>query len=207
VNPVRLGLAAVALAAAVFAALLASDLRSWQASVRTGDAVYAQSPASATWHAPTILPFHLSLRILGLADQLAFRRAAKTFVPVHSLGNGFDNGYSESRARADLELTLAGLARGPDRVRDAEADNMLGILAYADTKTTGGTQPAPVERAVSDFQAAVQADPANTDAKFNLEWLQRALLPHGSRAGNTSGSQGAKRGHKGAGGSPPGRGY
>jgi hypothetical protein len=203
----RVALAAVALVAAVFAALLASDLRSWQNGVRDGDAEYAQSPATASWKTSTILPFHFARGILGISDQLAFRRAARTFVPVHSLGNGFDNGYSESRERADLEIILANLARGDDDVRDSAADNMLGILAYADTRTTGSAQPAPVERAVADFQAAVQLDPSNTDAKFNLEWLQRALVPHGTRTGNTSSTGGAKSGHKGAGGGSPGRGY
>jgi hypothetical protein len=207
VSRVRLALAVVALVAAVFAALLASDLRSWRDGIRDGDTEYAQSPASATWNTPTILPFHLARGILGISDQIAFRRAAQTFVPVHALGNGFDNGYSESRARADLEIVLANLARGSDRTRDAAADNMLGILAFADTQTTGAAQPAPVERAVADFQSAVQLDPTNTDAKFNLEWLQRQLVAHGTRTGNTSSSGGAKRGHKGAGGGAPGRGY
>ena len=203
----RIAIAVVALVAAVFAALLASDLRSWQTSVRDGDIEYAQSPATARWNATTILPFHLSRGILGISDQLAFRRAARTFVPVHSLGNGFDNGYSESRERADLEIVLANLARGHDRTRDSAADNMLGILAYADTTATGSSQPAPVERAVADFQSAVQLDPSNTDAKYNLEWLQRQLVAHGARVGNTSGTGGAKRGHKGAGSGTPGRGY
>jgi hypothetical protein len=204
---VRISLAAVALVAAVFAALLASDLRSWADGIRNGDAQYAESPASATWSTPTVLPSQVARAILGISDQIAFRQAAQRFVPVHLLGNGFDNGYSESRARADLELVLAGLSRGPDRARAATADNLLGILAYADTQTTGSAQPAPVDRAVADFQAAVQLDPANTDAKFNLEWLQRQLVAHGTRSGNASSAGGAKRGRKGAGGGTPGRGY
>jgi hypothetical protein len=204
---VRIGLAAVALLAAVFAALLAADLRSWADGIRNGDTQYAESPASAAWSTPTVLPFHLARGILGISDQIAFRQAAQSFVPVHVLGNGFDNGYSESRARADLELVLAGLSRGRDRARAATADNMLGILAYADTQATGSAQPAPVDRAVADFQAAVQLDPANTDAKFNLEWLQRQLVVHGTRSGNASSAGGAKRGRKGAGGGTPGRGY
>ena len=203
----RLALAGVALAAAIFAALLASDLRSWHEGVRNGDALYFQNPASATWNTPTVLPFHLARGILGISDQIAFRRAAQTFVAVHTLGNGFDNGYSESRARADLEIVLTRLARGSDHSRDSAADNLLGILAYSDSQTRGAAQAAPVDRAVADFQSSVQLDPANTDAKFNLEWLQRQLLAHGSRAGNTTSSGGAKRGHKGAGGGAPGKGY
>jgi hypothetical protein len=202
----RIGIAVLALVAAVFAALLAADLRSWHDGVSNGDTEYAQSPASAAWSTPTLLPFHLARGILGISDQIAFRRAAQKFVAVHALGCGYDNCYSEGRARADLETILTNLGRGADPARDARADNLLGILAYADTRSTGATKAAPVDRAVADFQSAVQLDPANTDAKFNLEWVQRSLVTHGSRAGSSSGN-GSKNGHNGAGGGTPGKGY
>ena len=162
-----------------------SDLRSWQDGVRNGDAQYLQNPASAAWTAPTFLPFHLARGIIGISDQIAFRRAAQTFVAVHALGNGYDNGFSESRARADLEIILTTIARGHNRARDSAADNLLGILAFSDSQTRGAAKPAPVERAVADFQSAVQLDPENTDAKFNLEWLHRQLVAHGTRTGST----------------------
>ena len=203
----RIALAVVALTTAVFAALLASDLRSWQDGVRSGDARYSQNPASATWTAPTLLPSNLARGILEISDQLALRRAAQTFVAVHALGNGFDNGYSESRACADVEVVLARIARGQNHARDSVADNLLGILAYSDSQTRGATKPAPVDRAVAGFQSAVQRDPSNADAKFNLEWLQRQLVAHGVRAGSTASEGGAKHGRKGAGGGAPGKGY
>lgn len=204
---VRLALAVVALAGAVFAALLAADLRSWQDGIRNGDVRFFQDPGAATWTPPTVLPFHLARGILGISDQLAFRRAAQTFVAVHALGNGFDNGFSESRARAALEIVLTNLARGRDHARDSAAANLLGILAFSDSLTRGAAQPAPVERSVADFQSAVQLDPANADAKFNLEWLLRQLVARGTRSDSTTSEGGAKRGRKGAGGGLPGRGY
>ena len=100
----RIALAVVALAAAIFAALLASDLRSWQDGIRNGDARYFQNPASATWDTPTVLPFHLARGVLGISDQIAFRRAAQTFVAVHTLGKR-------------LRQRLFGIA-GPRRPRD-----------------------------------------------------------------------------------------
>lgn len=202
----RLPIAVVALAAAVLVALLAADLRSTQAALRSGDTVFAQSPAAARWQASTILPSGFSRRILGISDELAFRRAAQTFVAVQSAGLGIDNGYSESQRRAALEVTLTNLARSSDPRRAAAADNLLGILAFTDSQQTGASAPAPVERSVADFQSAVQLDPANVDAKFNLEWLVRQLVAHGTRVGN--GGQGAiAKGHKGAGGGLPGKGY
>ena len=104
----------------------------------------------------------------------------KTFVTVNAEGEGFDNGYSETRDRAAAEAVLTTLAAGPNKLRDSEADNLLGILAYTDSKQTGPYAPTPVERSVSDFQAAVSLDPENEDAKFNLEWLMRQLASHKS---------------------------
>jgi hypothetical protein len=203
----RVAIAVLALGAAVFAALLASDLRSWQTTVRNGDLRFTQNPTAASWQASTVLPPSLARGILGISDQLAYRRAARTFVTVDNLGIGFDNGYSESRRRADLEVVLTDLAHSGDHRRDSAADNLLGILAFADSQPVGATVPAPVDRAVGDFQSAVELDPANEAAKFNLEWLLRELVAKGVRSGGSSGSGGPAKGHKGAGGSLPGKGY
>jgi hypothetical protein len=207
VSAVRAALALVLLVLAAFVILLALDLRHWQGALASGDTRYVQDPGTATWTASTVIPFRLGERILGLQGQLAFRRAAQSFVVVKAAGNGLDNGYSESRARGELEAELAELAQGSNRVRDAEADNLLGILAFLDSQENGPSAPAPVDRSVGDFQAAVQMDPANEDAKFNLEWLLRELLAHGERSGSNASSSGPAKGHTGAGGGTPGRGY
>lgn len=206
-RPLRIVLAAVAIVAAVVLALLAADLRTWQTTVHDGDLRFSQNPALARWDASTVLPASLSRGILGLDDQLAFRRAARRFAVVSTLGLGLDNGYSEGRARGNLEVTLTTLARSGDPARDSAANNMLGILAYADSRPTGLGTPAPVDRAVSDFVAAVELDPANEYAKFNLEWLLEQLKARGVRGGGTAGTGTSTKGHKGAAGSPPGKGY
>jgi hypothetical protein len=204
----RVALAVAGLLLAVFVVLLASDLRSWQHAVRAGDIRFAQDPAGARWNASTILPAGLSRSILGISDQLAYRRTAQRFVAVDALGAGFDNGFSESRKRAELEVALTNLARSGDRKRDSAADNLLGIFAYADSKPVGATAPAPVDRAVADFRSAVQLDPQNEYAKFNLEWLLRELVATGKRDNGSSSTAGGNvKSKKGAGGSPPGHGY
>ena len=203
----RLLLVVVLAVVAVLAALLAADLRSWQGAMRSGDAAFAQDPAGARWRASTLLPGDPALRLLGLSGQLSFRRAAQQFGPVATAGNGLDNGFAESQARGALEEVLTKLATGSDRGRDSAAENLLGILAYLDTKQHGPTAPSPVERSVADFQSAVQLDPANEDAKFNLELLLRDLLARGVRPGSNGSSAGPSKGHKGAGGGQPGRGY
>jgi hypothetical protein len=201
----RIAIATVLLVLAVVAALLAADLRNWQTAVRTGDLRFSQSPGYAEWTTTSLLPGDPARKLLGIGNQIAFRNAVKTFVTVAAAGEGFDNGYSESRDRAAAEAVLTNLAAGLNKQRDSEADNLLGILAYTDSKQTGPYAPTPVERSESDFRSAVSLDPANDDAKFNLEWLMRQLLAKGTRSGSNGGTGNAK-GHNGGGGTP-GKGY
>ena len=203
----RLTFAVVLFVLAAFAIALALDLRAWQGAVRSGDTRFLQAPGTATWTTSTVVPFRLAERILALPAQLAFRRAAQSFVLVKVAGNGVDNGYSESRTRGELEAQLAQLAQGPSHLRDSEADNLLGVLAFLDSQENGPSGAAPVNRSVGDFQAAVQLDPANEDAKFNLEWLLHELVAHGERPGSSASSAGPAKGHTGAGGGTPGKGY
>ena len=203
----RVGLGLLLLLVAVVAVLLAADVRSARDSVRAGDVAFQSRPASASWTSPGTLPFATARRILGLSGPLAFRRAARSFVAVAAAGNGIDNGYSESQARGALEATLTKLAGGSNRPQDSAVENLLGILAFEDTKQVGPAAPAPVDRSLADFQAAVELDPTNDDAKFNLELLLRELLARGVRPGSNSSSGGPAKGHQGAGGGLPGRGF
>jgi hypothetical protein len=207
VSKARITIAVLALVAAVFCALLASDLRSWRDAVRTGDALFEQNPASATWQTSTVLPFDPARRILGISDQIEHRRAAQSFVHVNSLGRGFDNGREAARARAELESTLEGIARGPSRERNAAATNLFAILAYKDSQTTGVVKAASVDRPLAAWQSAVQLDPTNVDAKYNLEWLHRLLVAKGKRQGESEPGEGEDTGRKGAAGGRPNKGF
>lgn len=199
--------AIVLLAAAVAAALLAVDLRSWQTAVARGDARFARAPASASWHAATVFPLDPARAILDVSSELELRTSAKRFVHLRKVGNGVDNGYTESQQRGALEETLTRLAIGPDRARDSDASLMLGILAFADTRQRGAAAPAPVSQSVSDFQNAVTDDPTNRDAKYDLELLLRYLAATGTRTGSNGSSAGPAKGHKGAGAGQAGTGY
>jgi hypothetical protein len=192
---------------AVLAVLLAGDLRNWRSAIRSGDARFAEQPSLAKWTASSTLPGDPAFRLLALEVPVDLRQAAERFVHVAALGNGLDNGYSESAQRGDLEAALTNLARTRDRVEASYADNLLGILAFTDSQQRGPAGPAPVERSEADFQTAVQLDPQNEDAKFNLELLLRELIAKGVRPGSNSSSGGPAKGHRGAGSGLPGSGY
>jgi hypothetical protein len=203
----RSGLALALIAFAALAALLAADLLGVRSAMRQGDREFALDPASASWSSGTVLPFDAANRSLGTGPDLAFRRTARAFEAAVAAGSGFDNGASEAAARGEVEGDLAAVARGGSAARVSAADNMLGILAFADSQRTGPNAPAPVEQSVGDFQAAVRADPSSDTAKYNLELLLHKLAARGSRRGSNGTAGGLAHGRRGAGGGVTGRGY
>lgn len=203
----RVAVATLLLAAGVLLALLAADVRRWEQRARAGDLRFQVDPAAAGWTGTGRLPFDPALRLLGLGDQLAFRGAAQRFEAVAAAGNGFDNGASEVQARGVVEAELADRGRAADPRLASAADNLAGILAFADSRRSGANAPAPVERSVTAFQDAARLDPANEDAKFNLELLLRQLVAKGVRPGSSSAPGGPAHGRKGAGAGLPGHGY
>ena len=202
----RIASAVALVAVAAILACLAADVLGWRNAIRNGDREFARSATGATWTAKALLPADPAHDLLGLGLPLRFRSAERAFAAVQAAGQGYDNGLSETRSRGELEAELAQLAQSRNHVIASAADNLLGILAFADSAQTGPSAPAPVDQSVTDFQAAVRLDPTNADAKFNLELLLRQLVAKGVRRGASNGA-GATRGHLGAGGGLPGRGY
>jgi hypothetical protein len=196
----RIAAGLLLLAAAVLVALLAVDVRRWHDAFGT-----VRTPAPSLEASP-LLPFDPAGHLLGVAGELAYRRALRDFRALGARGGGLDNGRSAIDARGELEARLAELARGSDPARASLAENLLGILAFADSKPQGPAAPAPVDRSIAAFAAAVRLDPGDDDAKFNLELLLRLLVARGERSG-ANGSTGPAAGRRGAGGGLPGRGY
>jgi hypothetical protein len=206
-SAVRIGAAVVLVAAAAILACVAADVLSWRGAIQNGDREFVRSPADARWSADTVLPPGSARWLLDLGVPLRFRGAEQRFAALSAEGRGYDNGVSATRSRGELEAVLAELGRAEDGAIASQAENLLGILAYSDSRQTGPIAAAPVDQSVAAFQAAVRLDPTNTDAKFNLELLLRQLVAKGAREGPSSDNDGQSKGRRGAGGGLPGRGY
>lgn len=204
-TPVRIALAVVALALGAAALGLAHDIRSWETAIELGDARFAGQAVDARWQASTWLPGDVGAGTLALADDLALRRAEQAFAAARAAPAGFGSDRRSARLRAEAELALSDVVATGSRVQASRAGNLLGILAG----TSDGVDVAAAgdQRASETFDAAIRADPTNTDAKYNLELLLRRIRVVGSREGAGGGSGDLGDSLAGAGAGTPGSGY
>jgi hypothetical protein len=204
VTALRLGAAACLVAVAVFVSLLAADVRSWPRAFTGEDAVFAATPARAAWTPSTHLG-GVAAHLLGVGDDVAFRRALQLYVGAAQRHQRLDNALDVQTARATAQDALAAAALDSDAHRAAEARTLLGILSFG--ASAQGAGPSQVDAAVADFTDAIRADPGDEDAKFDLELLLRLTVAHGARSGRGTGGGFGRTGRHGAGGGVPGSGY
>ncbi len=121
-------------------------------------------------------------------------------------GRGFDNGQTRSLRQAEADGLLEAVALQGSPLQVAQADILIGVLAFAKTSAPDGVT-APGTRAIAAFTEAARLDPSSTAAKFDLELTLRALAPGGARPGSNPSSGGTGAAHGGAGAGLPGSGF
>jgi hypothetical protein len=199
-----LGGAALCLAAAAIAAMAARDAGAWQDSLRAGDVEAAEPGRTPSWTAGESAPFGLARRLLGVDDDLAFRRGVALFHRAHTGIPSADNSLVGTALRVQAEAELAHEIRiDPNRARASAAANLLGILTVIDASSPSGSQT-PIERSIFEFEDAIHLDPSNEQAKANLELLYQLTAPPNTDRGSSQ-----REGHSrsGASASTPGHGY
>jgi hypothetical protein len=105
----------------------------------------------------------------------------------------------QRRARA-AELLARLAARGNGR-----AANLLGVLALQQAQTDRRHAEQLAANARAAFVEAIQADPTDEDAKYNLELLLAQRQRQSQQRQSASGNQGPKKGRSSA--HRPGSGY
>ena len=169
-----LALAAAAIALAALLALLAVDVLHRQDSLASGDLRYDLNPGQKhMWRASEIIPFGVARSALGVGDDLRYRRAARLFLrsqPRASLAIGL----APARAQAQGALDDAIAAESEPR-RKSALINMLGIVALSTAASDLLSDPNAARGTIATFRRAVRIDPANLDAKLNLELVLRVL--------------------------------
>jgi hypothetical protein len=202
---VRLAGAGLCLAAAALLLLFAADVREWGKRMATDDLRVVANPSPANlWRPEEVAPFGLARAVLGIDDDLRYRRAVKLF----RLGRPRENlpGKLPAALRAQAQIALGEIAESDkDDKRRSQAANLLGILSFSLSVRDPSLTTTFLENAVASFREAMAFDESNADARFNLEYALYQLkggqdqLPKGSdRPGQPRGNAGLAK---------PGRGY
>ena len=198
--------AAVCLVLAAFAAMAASRRRGVGDALRRGDveAAATDRQAAPAWSVDELEPFGIARGLLGMDDDLAFRRGVSLFRQAHTGIPSFEAGLEGSALRVQAEAQLARAIRSDhDARRAADAENLLGVLVVLDSTLPGGTST-PIERAIFQFQDAIHLDPGIEDAKKNLELIYQLTAPPDTPRGSL---RRPGRSHSGASATSPGHGY
>jgi len=185
--------------------VLAHDLRGWDLALARGDGGFERRPAEARWGASSWLPGDPVRDALAVDDDLRLRRAVQAYVIAAGATPGLDNGARLARTRATAEIALADVTAHGSPSQASQAGNLLGVLVA--TADRAPDAAATEDRAGETFGTAIRADPANADAKYNLELILRRIRVVGTREGpgNGAGNRGDSR--RGAGSGAPGSGY
>jgi hypothetical protein len=203
--------AALCLVLALALGLLALDAAKSRDALAQGDVEYRITPEkTGLWRASTIVPFDLAVALIGTEDDVEMRRAVRSVRlarlddPTASVSDP-KLALLRNDAQARLDAIVAGDA---DAKHKSRAAGLLGVLGLARLISETQDRVALLSSTVANLQLAVALDPANDDAKYNLELaLQRSRgiqLTEG--AGGQNPSPGGS-GSSGAGAGDPGSGY
>jgi hypothetical protein len=207
VRALRIVLGLVALVLAAVALLLAVDVGRWRAQIAAGDRTMAARPAAdIAWTPSTLLPSDPARSLVAPDDDIALREAIRDFVIARHTGRGFDNGAEQALRREIAEAALEGVVLTGSTLQVAQADVLLGVLAFNTSSAPAGVNP-PGQRSVDAFTEAARLDPSDTAAKFDLELVLRALTPAGTRPGSNPSAGSEGHGGHGAGAGLPGSGF
>jgi hypothetical protein len=167
--------------------LLAVDARAWRTTVARDDLRFRALPSHVgLWRPSTLLPGDPAGALIGTGDTTTYRRALQLFW-YSRIGSDPQAAQNLPEVRVDAQETLQQLiTSGRRAVERSTAANLLGVLVVTTpapgTDRTGLAQL--LRRAAGYFQTAVALDPADIDAKQNLELVLRLRQPGKGRLGH-----------------------
>jgi len=166
--------------------LLAVDASTWRTTVTRDDLRFRVLPAHKDlWHPQTVLPGDPAAKLIGTGTTVAYRRALQYFW-YSRIGSNPEARQDTPTLRATAQNKLQTLVKdGPNATQRSAAANLLGVLLVT-TPSIGSDKDAITQilvRSAQFFQLAISIDPANADAKQNLELVLRLQRPGKGRLG------------------------
>jgi hypothetical protein len=200
---------AACLVLSLFLVVLAIDVVRSRDALASGDARYTTTPRDGgLWRPGALGVSTISREVLGVEDDLAFREAVRA-LRLSQRDEPTDSSPEAILRRAKAQKLLQEVAASdPDAARRSRAMSLLSVLLLS-TPAADQEERASIQRvALANLQKAIEIDPSNDEAKYNLEVVLRrkagVQTVQGGPTPNPSSGQGDSRG---AATGPPGKGY
>lgn len=196
-------------ALAVVLGLLAVDVARYRDALQAGDVRYRVSPSDDDlWSTSELTRFGARTKLLGVEDDVDFRLAVRA-MRLARLDDETVSDPTIALLRTEAQALLEAVASGDsDLARRSRAANLLGALGLARFPSETQDRAGLAQSIASNLRLAIELDPSNDDAKYNLELtLQRSSgIELAEGAGGQNPAPGGS-GVKGAGAGDPGSGY
>jgi hypothetical protein len=174
----RTALGAVVLVLGVLLLLTGFDVLRWRGQLERGQvALAARSADPAVWQPKTLLPTGVSRVALGAGEGVTYAKAVQQYeLARRSRGPGF----LQNPVLPTAQFTLLRFGQGdhPD-VDRSNALTMYGVLLYGGLAAQDLSVVVILGRTIDQFRRAIELDPGNDAAKYDLEFLLRRVQASG----------------------------
>lgn len=154
-------------------AVAAVDALRWRGDIERDDVTFSRAHGrTELWQPATLLPGDPVERMIGVRDDVAYRRALRLWVlarPAQEPRNQHDLAL---RAEADAQLAFVAGTGASAETRSRVA-TLRGVLALEEARTSGPRGAAAIERSLEQFREAIRLDGTNSQATYDLELVLR----------------------------------
>ena len=188
-SQIRTLVAAVLLAAGLVLGLGAVDAQRWNGLLERDDVAFDRAHGrSGLWRPDTLLPGDTVERMIGVGDDIAFRRALQRWVLARPSQQPRNQHDVALRADADARLAFVADAGASAETR-SRAATLRGVLALDEARSSGPRGGAAIERSLEQFRTAIRLDGTNSQAKYDLELVLRLARPSAQQRARRPGSR------------------
>lgn len=168
-RPSLLAAAAASLALALFLGVLGIDVLRWRGHLERADTRFAAGSGDRSmWEASDIVPFDAARRLLGVDDDVSFRRAVQGFRLSRPTLPPRDQ--HDVAVQAEAAFALGRVARSdPSPERRSIAVMLEGAIAFEQARGEQTDAQVYLGRSLDAFRRAITLDFTNEEAKYNLE--------------------------------------
>jgi hypothetical protein len=192
---------------ATLATILAVDAWRWRDALGADDSRFLATPRTSDWQPSTLVPFGGTRSLLDIDDDVAFRKALRA-LRLADLEEAQTSDTEVLLQRAEAQARLQALVEdGGDATRRSRALGLLAVLLLSTPVPDAEEQAAALKAATAHLREAIALDPANDEAKFNLEFILRRGRGGSAATGAPAPASSNTGSSRGAATSPPGSGY